>query len=106
MNKSKKDFMEQLNNLDDISVEEIAENYPALDEHSKKRILNKCMKKSGFSTGIDDDGREEIVVSGTERYNRAVWYKYAASAAAFVIAVVGITSVVLIHRNLNGDEDF
>lgn len=105
MNKSKKDFMEQLNNLDDISVEEIAENYPALDEHSKKRILNKCMKKSGFSDNTDD-GREEIVVSGTERYNRAVWYKYAASAAAFVIAVVGITSVVLIHRNLNGDEDF
>lgn len=105
MSKNKKDFMEQLNNLDDISVEEIAENYPALDEHSKKRILNKCMKKSGFSDNTDD-GREEMVVSGTERYNRAVWYKYAASAAAFVIAVVGITSVVLIHRNLNGDEDF
>lgn len=106
MNKNEKDFMNQLNNLDDLSVEEIAENYPALDEHSKKRILSKCMRKSGFSTGIDDDGREEIVVSGTERYNRAPWYKYAASAAAFVIAAVGITSVVLLHRNLNGDNDF
>lgn len=106
MNKNEKDFMNQLNNLDDLSVEEIAENYPALDEHSKKRILKKCMKKSGFSTDTDDDGREEIIVSGTERYNRASWYKYAASAAAFVIAAVGITSVVLLHRNLNGDDDF
>ena len=106
MNKNEKDFMNQLNNLDDLSVEEIAEKYPALDEHSKKRILKKCMKKSGFSADTEDDGREEIVVSGTERYNRASWYKYAASAAAFVIAAVGITSVVLLHRNLNGDDDF
>ena len=39
MNENEKDFMNSLNDLDDLSVEEIAENYPALDEKSKKRIL-------------------------------------------------------------------
>ena len=35
MNENEKDFMERLNNLDDSSVEEIAKNYPALDENAK-----------------------------------------------------------------------
>ncbi len=45
MNKNKKDFMNQLSDLNDLSVEEIAENYPALDEKTKKRIVRKCIKK-------------------------------------------------------------
>ncbi len=106
MNENEKDFMNQLNNLDDISVEEIAENYPVLDENAKKRIVRKCMKKSGFSAGSDYDDGGEIVVSGTERYNRISWHKYTASAAAFLIAVVGIASVAMLHRNLNANDDF
>ena len=108
MNENEKDFMNQMNNLDDFSVEEIAEKYPALDENAKKRIVNKCMEKSGFSveaeSEYDDEG--EIVVSGTERYNRILWHKYTSSVAAFIIAVVGITSVVILHKNLNGNDDF
>lgn len=106
MNENEKDFMNSLNDLDDLSVEEIAENYPALDEKSKKRILKKCMEKSGFSAYADDDEREEITVSGTERYNRVSWSRYVSSAAALIIAVVGIAGVVMIHGNLNGNDDF
>lgn len=105
MNKNEKDFMSQLSNLDDFSVEEIAENYPALDKNTKKRILKKCKKKDCFYTNTDYDREDEITVSGIEHYNRASWYKYVSSAAAFVIAVVGIASVVMINRNLNGNND-
>lgn len=104
MIKNEKDFMNQFNNLDDISVEEIAENYPALHENTKKRILKKCMEKGGFSAEIDHDGKEEIIISGTERYNHNPWYKFVASAAALVLAVGGITSVFMLNRNIVGND--
>ncbi|MDE7099494.1 MAG: hypothetical protein K2O60_10140, partial [Ruminococcus sp.] len=105
MNKNEKDFMNQLSNLDDFSVEEIAENYPALDENTKKRILKKCMKKNSLSAETDYDGEKKITVSGIEHYNRASWHKYASSAAAFILAFVGIASVVIINRNLSGNSN-
>lgn len=105
MNKNKKDFMNQLSDLDDLSVEEIAENYPALDEKTKKRIVRKSMKKYRFSADRNNYS-EELTVSGTERYNRVTWYKYASSVAALLVAVVGIASVVMIRGNLNGNDDF
>ncbi len=49
MNKNDKDFMNQFNNLNDVSVEEIAEKYPGLRKKTKKRILKQCMKKDVFS---------------------------------------------------------
>ena len=64
------------------------------------------MEKSGFSAYAADDEREEITVSGTERYNRVSWSRYVSSAAALIIAVVGIAGVVMIHGNLNGNDDF
>ncbi|MDE7365086.1 MAG: hypothetical protein K2N27_09450 [Ruminococcus sp.] len=105
MNKNEKDFMNQLSNLDDFSVEEIAENYPALDENTKKRILKKCMKKNSLSAETDYDRKKKITVSGIEHYNRALWHKYASSAAAFILAFVGIASVVIINRNLSGNSN-
>lgn len=104
MNKNDKDFMDQLSNLDDSSVEEIAENYPALYGNTKKRILKKCLKKNVFFSEIEGDGKEAITISGTERYKSRPWYRFAASAAAFVLAVGGITSVVMLNRNLNGND--
>lgn len=101
---NKKDFMNQLSNLDDFSVEEIAEKYPALNKSAKKRILKQCLKKDSFSDETDCDGEGRITISGTERYNRKPWYKFAASAAAFVIAVGGITGVFMLGRNLGGDD--
>lgn len=49
MNKNDKDFMNQFNNLNDVSVEDIAEKYPGLCKKTKKRILKQCMKKDVFS---------------------------------------------------------
>ncbi|MCM1506803.1 MAG: hypothetical protein NC177_06665 [Ruminococcus flavefaciens] len=114
MNENEKDFMEQLNNLDDSSVEEIAENYPALDDNAKKRILKKSLRKSGLPDGdievteneeySEDD---EVTVSGTERYDSNIsWRKYAGSVAVLAVAVIGIASVVLLKGNLNSIDDF
>lgn len=104
MNKEKKDFMNRLSNLDDFSVEEIAEKYPALPKSAKKRILKQCIKKDSFSDEIISDGEGRITISGTERYNRKPWYNFAASAAAFVIAIGGITGVFMLSRNFNGSD--
>ncbi len=40
----------------------------------------------------------------TERYKRRPLYRFAASAAAFILAVGGITSVFMLNRNLNGND--
>ncbi|MBD5160249.1 MAG: hypothetical protein HDT23_08440 [Ruminococcus sp.] len=142
MNDNEKDFMEHLTGLDDETVEEIAEKYPALDENAKKRILKQALRKSGLpdddievdgvpeedsgefyapeeysgeyieeDTGItetpDNPENDEISVSGIEPYkNKISWHKYAGSAVAMLIAVIGISSVVLLHRNMNDDTDF
>lgn len=104
MNKNEKDLMNQLSDLDDFSVEEIAEKYPALSGNTKKRILKKCKQKDSSYSGIESDGENSISISGTERYDRKLWYKFAATAAAFVVAVVGISSVFIVNRDLNGNE--
>lgn len=52
MNKNDKDFMNQFNNLNDVSVEDIAEKYPGLCKKTKKRILKQCMKKTFFLLNI------------------------------------------------------
>ena len=114
MNENKKDFMEQLNDLDEEAVSEIAENFPALDDNEKKRILKQCLQKSGLPDddieiieeieSFDDD--DEVSVSGIERYDTPVWRKYASSAAALVVAVVGIASVIVLHGNMNRNDEF
>lgn len=105
MNNNNKDFMRQLSNLDDFYVEEIAEKYPALSKKTKKRILKKCLKKDEFSDEYGNEGERRITVSGTERYTRRHLYRFAASAAAaFVLAVGGITGMFMLNRNFGGDD--
>lgn len=105
MNNNNKDFMRQLSNLDDFYVEEIAEKYPALSKKTKKRILKKCLKKDEFSDEYGREGERQITVSGTERYTRRHLYRFAASAAAaFVLAVGGITGMFMLNRNFGGND--
>ncbi len=122
MNNDEKDFMENLSDLDEEAVEEIAEDYPALDEYAKNRILRKCLRKSGLSdedievmedTEVyeddiceDDNYEDETSVSGIERYDRPLWSRYVSSVAVMVIAIIGIAGVVALHGNLNSVDDF
>lgn len=114
MSENNKDFMEQLTDLDENFVEEIAENYPALDANQKKRILKHCLEKSGLPDGDIQvtentefsEENDEISVSGIEHYNKPIWRKYASSVATLVVAIVGIASVVILRGNLTGDDDF
>lgn len=104
MNNKEKDFMSQLSNLDNFSVEEIAEKYPALNESAKKRILKKCMKKESFSADINYDGEEEIILSKTKNHHRSLWYRYGSFAAAFVLTAVTITSVIMLNVSPKGKD--
>ncbi|MDE6502232.1 MAG: hypothetical protein K2L10_09125 [Ruminococcus sp.] len=122
MNNDEKDFMENLSDLDEEAVEEIAEDYPVLDEYAKNRILRKCLRKSGLSdddievmedtevyeddVSENDDYEDETSVSGIERYDHPLWSRYVSSVAVMAIAVVGIASVIALHGNLNSVDDF
>lgn len=98
MDKKKKDFMDQFSDLDSVSVEEIAEKYPALDENAKKRILKKCMKKNGFSAEFNSDGEGEIITSRSTSRRRSILYRYSSFAAAFVLTAAAVTSVIMLNR--------
>lgn len=112
MSKNIKDFMEQFTDLDDDSVEEIAENYPALEENQKRRILKKCLEKSNLSceniqiTENNDFIEENDEVSGIEHYDKPIWRKYMSSVATLIVAIVGITSVIVLRGNINDNDDF
>lgn len=94
--------MKLLHDLDDEAVEEIAERYPLVDSEEQKSLVDMCMKKTEMHTeGSDEERTGEITVSGTEHYKRPYWYRYAASAAALVLASVGITGVIAMNRGLN-----
>lgn len=100
--KDKDDVMKLLHDLDDEAVEEIAERYPLMNSEEQKSLVDMCMKKT--EARIEDSEEErtgEITVSGTEHYKRPYWYRYAASAAALVLATVGIAGVVTMNRGAN-----
>jgi len=124
MNNNENDkFFDILKDLDDDAVEEIVENYPALDEISKQHILNKCLENNDssevdwkadefeepqqnvvppayFLEDVEELQQEEEFVDGVEQDKRPAWYKYISTAVAFFIMLCGIGAVVYINRNM------
>lgn len=93
-------FSRKLNNFSDADIEKIAETVPALDKQAKKRILKKCMNKM-----TDTDFEAENTVSGTEKYSRPRIIQYIPTAVACLLAVIGISGVILINRNTGTPPD-
>lgn len=103
--KDKDDIMNLLHDLDDEAVEEIAERYPLLDDEDQDRLVSLCLKKTDGAGSSDEERTGELSVSGTEQYRRPHWYKFAASAAAVVLAAVGITGIAAMNRTVNRFKD-
>lgn len=93
-------FSRNLNNLDDADVEKISATVPALDKQAKKRILEKCMSRIS-----ETDFESEITVSGTEKYSRPHIMCYISTAAACLLAVIGIGGMILVNRNVIPPND-
>lgn len=94
MNKHEKDHLDELKNIDESSVEELAEYYPLLGKSAKQRILEKCLEKTD-----EAEFREGITVSGTEIYRRPLWSRILGAAAAFVCLAAVAGGAVLLKRN-------
>ncbi|MBR4627082.1 MAG: hypothetical protein IKO47_05210 [Ruminococcus sp.] len=88
----KKDMLNELSGFDPETVDKIAENAPELDKAAQKRILSKCLDNTS--------GRDEITVSGTERYVRPKYRSFAAAAAALVL-VGGIGGAFAVGRKIS-----
>lgn len=93
-------FSRNLNNLDDADVEKISATVPALDKQAKKRILEKCMSRM-----TETDSEYGTTVSGTEKYSRPHIMHYISTAAACLLAVVGIGGMIFINRNIGTPPD-
>lgn len=90
-----KDLLNKLRGLEDQELEKIAEEFPPLNDADKARIISKCLEKTN-----DTDNPEGVTVSGTEKYKRPVWYKFAATAAALTLAVLGLGGTVYLTKNM------
>ncbi|MBQ8962160.1 MAG: hypothetical protein IJ071_13270 [Ruminococcus sp.] len=105
MEYNERELEELLRSLSEEAEEVIAEEYPPLDDAARLRILKKC-GLTDQDTDITMNEKEEDIdtVTGTEIYKRPVWYKLAASAAAFVLAAAGIGGAIALSRNGRPDR--
>ena len=87
------EVLNQLNDLDSMSVEEIAENYSALDKVSEERIVAQCMRKTGISQGVTAEPDEEEV-TGTEIYRPRRIRSVLAYVAVFAIVISGVSKAL------------
>ena len=101
MDKNEKKLYELMHDQPEGRAEQISECFPPLSDEDKERITNAVMKKLE-NDSAQDHQEAEITVSGTEMYRRPKWYKYAASAAAMLVAVIGIGSVAFLNRDQGG----
>ena len=92
------DILNQLNDLDSMSVEEIAENYSALDKGSQKRIVAQCMRKTGIPHESVSESYEETV-SGTEIYKPRRIGAVLAYVAVFAIVITGGSKILSIKNS-------
>lgn len=93
-------FFQKLNNLDDADVEKISVDIPALDKQTKKRIFDKCMSRMS-----ETDFESENTVSGTDKYSKPHIIRYISTAAACLVAVAGITGMILFNKNIGTPPD-
>ena len=94
MKEHEKDHLAEIKDIDESSVEELAEMYPMLGKSAKQRILEKCLEKTD-----EAEFQEGITVSGTEIYKRPMWSRILSAAAALVCVSAVAGGAVLLKRN-------
>jgi hypothetical protein len=90
-------FEDRFSNIDDKTAERLSAKYPLPDEERKARLYT--MSKRKYDGKIEPE-KNEIEVSGVDKYRRPKWYRSVSVAAAAVLVIAGIgTSTFLISRN-------
>lgn len=99
MKKNKNKKVLQIPELSDSDVEKLAQDVPALSADALKRITESCINKMN-PADASAEFSEQLRVSGTEIYSRHRLIRYISATAACIAAIVSITGVMLINRNL------
>ncbi len=98
MKQNIRDLYKALIALDDAAVEEIAEQYPVLDEAMKKRIEHLCMEKLSMEQNMIT---EETSV---QTIRRPIWRRFGAAAAACLIIAAGVAGIAMLQNGRNSIE--
>lgn len=79
---------------DDETVEQIAKEYPALDDAAKERILKLCERKMGVGMKNDNikmnSNESHDTIVGVEKYKKPKWYRHIIPVAASLVLVAGV----------------
>ncbi len=92
------DLNTALTALDDAAVEEIAEQYPVLDEAMKKRIEHLCMEKLSMEQNMIT---EETCVQSARR---PIWRQFGVAAAACLVIAAGVAGLAMLQNDRNSIE--
>lgn len=104
MKKNKNKNVLQIPELNDRDVEKLAQDVPALSADALKRITESCINKMN-PADASAEFSEQLRVSGTENYSRPRLIRYISATAACIAAIVSITGVMLISKNLGKIDD-
>lgn len=90
-------------NADDDFIENLSDS-PRLNNIEKERMFKMSMNiynemRKNNSMGIEMNTSDGV--NGVERYNRPKWYKPVMTAAACIVAIVGIAGSAKLIKNLN-----
>ena len=103
---TKNDLFDGLNDMD---IEDIAQDFPVLTDEEKERIYSMSERKYSISDGKTEEFSHGAEVSGVEVYKRPKWKT--ASIAASLALLIGAGSfggyniAQQLHRSRGGDED-
>lgn len=100
MNRRIDDELRQLHCPDDRSVEELAEQYPALDAAAIDRIDAMCERKLSERMNMTEMMSEAATVAtGVTKITRTQWIRPVTTAAACLLLVAGVAGTALLGGN-------
>ncbi len=87
---NKMDEFEQLRHPDERIVQEIAEQFPVLDDAAKDRIETLCERKLSERMNSMTRTNDMTFTTGVEKITRTQWFRPAVTAAACLLIAVGV----------------
>lgn len=93
-------------NIDDETVDELAQDFPILTDEEKERMYTMSERKYNITDSTNTDFNTETEVSGVERYKRPKWRTASIAASLALLIGAGSFGGYNISKQLkNGDND-
>ena len=93
-------------NIDDETVDELAQDFPVLTDEEKERMYTMSERKYNITDSTNTDFNTETEVSGVERYKRPKWRTASIAASLALLIGAGSFGGYNISKQLkNGEND-